>query len=242
MYALLLFPLAAIAVQLPQITPWGANSFRVQWSPPGYPITNSSFAPYLDSPLSTSPFSSASSLGLLSFINGNLRLDVDQSTGFITGTRLSDGFVVFSQTNLTFSPALARGRYPSAELQFKGHAEGETLVGMGEQGLTGRVTLEQPFSRNYIETEVRFVRLPPPPCFVSSCVSDPPLIRRHATPHATLPPTLPPTVLRLQQRSAGFFSLLHVQCGLWNDDYVPRVWLAASGRGPLPERLQCLLN
>jgi alpha-glucosidase (family GH31 glycosyl hydrolase) len=134
--------------QQPTIFPFGANSFRVQYSPPGLPIVNSSYSPFLDAPLSSSPYAATTT----SFTNGNLRVEVDAGTGFITATRVSDGFVVAKMTNLTFGPTL-QGRYPTSEVNFLGHAEGETLVGMGEQGLTGRVTLEQPFNRNYIDAE-----------------------------------------------------------------------------------------
>lgn len=85
--------------------------------------------------------------------NGNLRVTVDPATGLITVTRVSDAFVIFAQTAMTFGPAVANGRFPSAQIDFAGHAAGETFVGAGEQGLTGRVTLATPFKRNYIDAE-----------------------------------------------------------------------------------------
>ena len=141
----------AAAQQQPTIFPFGANSFRIQYSPPGLPIVNSTYTPFLPAPLSSSPFSV--STDQLTYTNGNLQVSVDPATGFFTATRLSDGFVVQKMTNLTFGPPAARGRYPTSQLQLLGHAQGETLVGMGEQGLTGRVTLEQPFYRDFIESE-----------------------------------------------------------------------------------------
>jgi alpha-D-xyloside xylohydrolase len=134
---------------MPTVTPFGANSFRIQYSPPGLPIVNSSYSPFLAAPLSSSPFTSSAT----SFTHGNLRLDVDPATGFFTATRISDGFLVQRVTSLVFGPAVARGRYPSSQLEVQGHAQGESLVGMGEQGLSGRVTLEQPFERSYQDTE-----------------------------------------------------------------------------------------
>lgn len=141
----------AAAVQLPTILPWGANSFRIQYSPPGIPITNSTYTPFLDAPLSTSPYT-VSSTGN-TYTNGNLRIDVDPATGLLNATRISDGFVVAQMSSLTFGPPVSRGRYPSAQMEFLGHANGESLFGMGEQGTTGRVTLEQPFNRVFTDTE-----------------------------------------------------------------------------------------
>ena len=150
-YALLAACAAASAAPPPQpvLLPWGANSFRVQWAPPGLPIVNSTFSPFLPAPVSFTPVSSTPT----SATNGNLRVDVDPATGFITATRVSDSFVVFRQTGLAWGPPLARGRFPSSQLSFAGHAAGESMVGGGEQGLTGRVVLEQPFERTYVDTE-----------------------------------------------------------------------------------------
>jgi hypothetical protein len=141
--------LATGQVSQPAVLPWGANSFRVQWAPPGLAIVNSSYSPFLDAPVSATPFVASGG----AFTNGNLRLDVDPTTGLITATRVSDGYVFFKQTGLGWAPPVARGRFPSAQISFGGHAVGESLVGGGEQGLTGRVVLEQPFERNYIDAE-----------------------------------------------------------------------------------------
>ena len=139
----------ALCTQQPAILPWGANSFRIQYSPPGLPIVNSTYSPFLAAPLSSTPTSCTAT----SFTNGNLRIDVDAATGFFAATRVSDGLVVQRMTNLTFGPPAARGRFPSSLLEFQGHAQGETLVGMGEQGTRPRVALEQPFERVFIDTE-----------------------------------------------------------------------------------------
>jgi alpha-glucosidase (family GH31 glycosyl hydrolase) len=139
----------AAGVQLPTILPWGANSFRIQYSPPGLPIANSTYSPFLDAPLSTSPFTSSPT----TYTNGNLRITVDLETGLFNATRVSDGFVVAQMSSLSFGPPVAKGRYPSSQMEFLGHAQGESLFGMGEQGTTGRVTLEQPFNRDFIQSE-----------------------------------------------------------------------------------------
>ena len=78
---------------------------------------------------------------------------VDSVTGLVTATRLSDGLIVYKQRAMTYSaPALA-GIPPSAQIIFDGPSLNETLVGMGEQGTTGRVTLQLPFSRVFSDTE-----------------------------------------------------------------------------------------
>ena len=140
---------AAAAYPAPVLTPFAANSMRVQWAPPGLPLVNSSYSPFLDSPLSSSAFAA----NALSATHGNLRIDIAPDTGFITASRVSDGAVLLVQTGLSWGPAVAHGRFPSAELAFAGRAADETLVGGGEQGLSGRVALERPFTRDYADTE-----------------------------------------------------------------------------------------
>ena len=149
--ALFCVALASGQASQPTILPWGSNSFRIQWAPPGLPIVNSTYSPFLDAPLSASPFTVSAGGG--TFTNGNLALTVDAATGLLTATRVSDGFTFFRQTGMEWAPPVARGRFPSAQVSFDGHAAGESLVGGGEQGLTGRVVLEQPFSRDYIDSE-----------------------------------------------------------------------------------------
>ena len=136
-------------VSIPVVTPFAANSFRVQWPPPGMPVVNSSYSPFLDAPVSSTPSSSEGNV----FTNGNLRITMDPSTGLINATRVSDGATLFTTTSLTFGPPLANGRYPSAQLEALGVSMSETLVGMGEQGLTSRETLAVPYTVNYIDSE-----------------------------------------------------------------------------------------
>jgi alpha-glucosidase (family GH31 glycosyl hydrolase) len=146
----------AQAVVAPVVTPFAANSFRIQWAPPGYPVADSPYTPFLPAPLSRSDASTAARTpgGGATYTHGNLAVAVDAGTGFVTATRVSDGAVVFEQTALAFAPAVAPGLPPSAQLEWAGPASpAEAFVGMGEQGLTGRATLQLPFFRDFQETE-----------------------------------------------------------------------------------------
>jgi alpha-D-xyloside xylohydrolase len=147
--ALLLTALAAAAPPQPVITPYGANSFRVQWAPPGLPVVNSSYSPFLDAPVSSTPSSTAGNV----HVNGNLRVTADAATGLIFATRVHDGAVVFNATALVFGQPRAGGRLPSAQLDAAGVGAGETLVGGGQLGLTGRATLALPFEADYVASE-----------------------------------------------------------------------------------------
>ena len=133
----------------PSVTPWAAHSFRLTWAPPGYPVVPNAFTPFADAPASASVAGSSTQPGVgATYTNGNLRVDVADS-GLFTATRISDGFIVAQQTALTFGTPLVAGLPPTAQLELAGHAVGETLFGMGELGLTGRVSLESPFERNF---------------------------------------------------------------------------------------------
>jgi len=141
-------PVVAGAVSSPVVTPWGANSFRVQWAAPGYTVADElPFTPFLDAPVSVSAVSSDG----VRTTNGNLAIDV--VAGLVTATRVSDSAVVFRSTALAFAAAALPGIPPSAQLTFDGPAQSETLVGFGEQGLTGRVTAQFPFQRSFADTE-----------------------------------------------------------------------------------------
>jgi alpha-D-xyloside xylohydrolase len=137
------------SLTLPVVTPFAANSFRVQWAPPGLPVVNSSYSPFLDVPVSSTPSSVSGNV----YTNGNLRVTVDPSTGLLVATRVSDGATLFNATSLTWGLPLNKGRFPSAQLEATGVSTSETLVGMGEQGLTGRETLAIPYTVNYIDSE-----------------------------------------------------------------------------------------
>lgn len=138
------------AYPLPVLSAFAANSIRVQWAPPGLPLVNSSYSPFLAQPASSSGAVSRTAAALTA---GNLRVAVDAATGWITATRVSDGALLLAQTGLRWGPPVGRGRFPSAEVAFAGRAADETLVGMGEQGLSGRATLERPFARTFVDTE-----------------------------------------------------------------------------------------
>lgn len=140
----------ACAAPSPLVRAWGANSFRVQWAAPSYNVTESEYSPFLDAPLS-GRLSTINSDGS-TFTNGNMAVTVS-ADGLIRAARVSDGAIVFELTALTFSEGVSASSAPSAQLTYTGFAQGETLVGGGEQGLTGRVTLEQPFQRVFVDTE-----------------------------------------------------------------------------------------
>ena len=136
------------------LQPWGANSFRLRWVSPGFSLDDElPFTPFLDAPLSDSEFSVDVSPAQTDYTNGNLRVTVDSSTGYFVATRLSDGKTIYTQRNLSYAPAMLPGIPPSAQITLDGPAPAETLVGMGEQGLTGRVTLQFPFNRVFQDTE-----------------------------------------------------------------------------------------
>lgn len=141
--------LSAAAPPQPLVTPFAAHSFRIQIAPPGMPVVDSAYSPFLPAPLSSSPSASASDV----YTNGNLRVTVNPATGLFAATRVSDGAALFTATALTFGPAVAGGRFPSAQLDAVGAGATEVLTGMGEQGLTGRATLQTPFDVNYIDSE-----------------------------------------------------------------------------------------
>ena len=163
----LLLASAASAVQQPQVDAWGANSFRVRWPAPGFPLVESEYSPYVaqadanaKAPARARVFEKAP--GVTASVNGNLEVDVDASTGLVSVVRVSDGKVLMTQTALNWSPASCYGAPcpnggaglpPSAELQFAGYSAGEVWVGAGEQGTRPRVTLEQNFGRDYADTE-----------------------------------------------------------------------------------------
>jgi len=147
------FVLAAyrVVALAPEVQPWGANSFRLRWPSPNYTLDDElPFSPFLDAPLSSSAYSEDTETGV--FTNGNLQITLS-SDGLFTATRLSDRKVLYAQRALSYAAPPMPGIPPSAQITLDGPAQEETLVGMGEQGLTGRVTLQFPFVRVFQETE-----------------------------------------------------------------------------------------
>jgi hypothetical protein len=142
--------IAALAQAQPDVQSWGAHSFRIRWASPGFTLADElPFTPFLDAPLSTSRVESAGG----TYTNGNLQVTVDPITGLFNATRLSDGKQFYTQRALEYSGPILPGIPPSVQTTFDGPEQSETLVGMGEQGLTGRVTLQFPFNRVFSDTE-----------------------------------------------------------------------------------------
>jgi hypothetical protein len=140
--------------QYPQVEAWGPNSFRVRWPSPGHALAESEYTPFVPPQHAQTEVQPAVTREVTHrTTNGNLCIDVDLSTGFITATRVSDAAVLLRQTSLSFAPALVPGLPPSAEVRFAGHGADEVFVGGGEQGLSNRVVLESPFVRDYADTE-----------------------------------------------------------------------------------------
>jgi len=148
-------------VNLPQIDPWGPNSFRVRWAAKDYPLIESTYTPFVPQSPSTTHSKFEKSSGLTSNINGNLQIDVDETTGLVTVKRVSDGETLMQQTALKWAQASCygdpcpnggAGLPPSAQVEFNGYTT-DYWVGGGEQGTRPRTTLESPFQRDYADTE-----------------------------------------------------------------------------------------
>ena len=148
--AVTLFLSPSVVAQVQLVQPWGANSFRIRWPSPGYNLSDElPFSPFLSEPLSSSEFNFVEGV----YTNGNLQVSVDSTTGFFTATRVSDGKTLYKQRALSYTPPQLPGIPPSVQITLDGPIQSETLVGMGEQGLTGRVTLQFPFYRVFQDAE-----------------------------------------------------------------------------------------
>lgn len=140
--------LAAAAPVLPVVEAWAANSVRVRWPAPGYPLAESPYSPYAPQP----PGAPAAVRAGDTFTNGNLAVDVS-AAGLVTARRVSDGLTLLSQVSLEFGAPVLPGLPPSVEATFAGAATSEIFVGAGEQGLAGHAVLEMPFMRDFADTE-----------------------------------------------------------------------------------------
>ena len=147
MWSSILIAHAASAAYAPILTPWGANSLRVQVMAPGNPVSDPPIMALLEQDPPSAPISATSAT------NGNLRVDVDPATGLLTATRVSDSAVLLQQTALTFAaPTVPNTRAGSASLlaTFAGHA-GEKVYGLGEHR-TGTVD-QMPFQKRFADSE-----------------------------------------------------------------------------------------
>lgn len=102
LFASVLAILASAAPSLlVQLDPWGDNAVRIRVAPPGGVIVEPPFSPLLvphpkQQPAPSSP---------LSITNGNIIVNADSTTGFVTAMRVSDGVTLFKTTALSFGPA-----------------------------------------------------------------------------------------------------------------------------------------
>lgn len=120
-----------------QLTPWADNSIRVQIAAAGNAIQDPPLMALLDSPPNLS--TSVAGDGLLQLSNGNLRVDIDPATSYVTATRISDGAVLLKQTAIQFAAPNVPGTRPgsvSAQVTFAGTA-GEKVYGLGEHRTGG---------------------------------------------------------------------------------------------------------
>ena len=133
------------AAPVVQLDPWGDDSVRIRIGPAGASIVD---PPLMALDSTTPPASStvATRLGQLRLTNGNLDVEVDAASGFITATRASDGAVLLRQTALSFGAAAPGSRPGSVSVlvSFAGTV-GEAVYGLGEHR-TGKVN-QMPYSQ-----------------------------------------------------------------------------------------------
>jgi alpha-D-xyloside xylohydrolase len=135
-----------------QLSPWAADSVRIQIAGPGNAISDPPLmALRFDGPPPCTTTTSGD--GVSTFTNGNLRVDVDPATSLITATRVSDGAVLLKQTGLSFTapnvPGTRAGSV-SATVTFAG-TPGEKVYGLGEHR-TGVVN-QMPFHKRFADSQ-----------------------------------------------------------------------------------------
>lgn len=152
-YAAFLAPALLSIAQPPvvQLDPWASDSIRVRIAPTGRSIWDPPLRGLLPTPptLLTPSYGDGST----SLTNGNLRVDVDPTTGFLTATRVSDGTLLLKQTALAFGTPdvpFTRDGSVSASVAFAGTA-GERVYGLGEHR-TGVVN-QMPFTKRFADSQ-----------------------------------------------------------------------------------------
>ena len=114
-----------------QLDAWGNNSIRVRIAPPGSPIVDPPIMALLPSPevLLCTRLSDK-----LSLSHGNIAVSLNDSTGFIQVTRVSDGSILLQQTLGLWGPASpgSRAQSVSATVGFLGLQLTERIYGLGE--------------------------------------------------------------------------------------------------------------
>jgi hypothetical protein len=119
------------------VEPWGPHSIRVRIAPPCTKVVEPPYTPLLpEPPASVNPVTKHSVHHVQS---GNLEVEVDPATGFMTAKRAHDGAVLLRQTELSWGQP-SEGAKPgsvSATVKFAG-TRGEKIYGLGEHR-TGRL-------------------------------------------------------------------------------------------------------
>jgi alpha-D-xyloside xylohydrolase len=152
----------AQTISTPQVDPWGPNSFRVRWAAQDYPLIESTYTPFVPQTTVSAISTFNKSSDVTSYVNGNLQINVDTTSGLITVIRISDSVTLMQQTALKWAqsscygapcPNGGAGLPPSAQVEFKGYLDTEIWFGGGEQGTRPQVILESPFTRDYADSE-----------------------------------------------------------------------------------------
>lgn len=141
--------------------PWGLNSVRIRIACPNNGIVDPPIMGLLPVP----PDTSSSKRGNwkdtvqrlnnnLTLSNGNIRVDTDPSTGYVTVTRNNDGIILFRQTDLVFgaAPSGTKLNACSGSITFAGVNSTERIMGFGSQQ-DGQVVKILPFVRSIESTE-----------------------------------------------------------------------------------------
>lgn len=142
--SLLLAGVTAV-VNVPDIQPWGTDSARIRFPAPGQDLSDPVISALLPDPPAGTPPSLRrleSDSTHYAVANGNLRVDVNKSTGFVTISRVSDGVTLLQQTGLVWGDATSgsNATMRSATIDFAGLNASERVYGLGEHR-TGTVQL-----------------------------------------------------------------------------------------------------
>ena len=93
----------AQTISTPQVDPWGPNSFRVRWAAQDYPLIESTYTPFVPQTTVSAISTFNKSSDVTSYVNGNLQINVDTTSGLITVIRISDSVTLMQQTALKWA-------------------------------------------------------------------------------------------------------------------------------------------
>jgi len=142
------------AAPVATVEPWGTDAVRVRVSAPGNSAKQEPIVGALlpDPPAPRGHGPALVSESGLEVTNGNLKVVVDEKTGFLTATRVSDGVVLLRQTGLewgaTSTPKDRKGSV-SAAVTFAGHA-GEQVYGFGEH--KNQKVQQMPYQKKFADS------------------------------------------------------------------------------------------